>query len=384
MASSFEPDDAARRLAAQATRPPRIVLRGSARARGREYGTHMAERIERSLQAYRLLFETCRIDWQQAVALARPLEVHVARHFPHLLEELHGIAEGCGADYGSLLALNSRTEILPPNYLALATEGLVSESADECTAFATARAGEAVLLAQNWDWVGMQRDALVLIESHPDDGPAHLTVAEAGMLAKIGFNEHGFGVTLNILRSTRDGSQDGVPIHMLLRGLLDCRDLAQARERVAAMQFAGSSNVLMADAGGSIASLEASPAGARFVEADQGRLCHTNHFLDPELAEHEANLASSLSTEVRLRTARACIDAVHDVPTAVSLLSDTSCGLESICRFPDASLPLHARIETVLGVIMDLSDRTMHLSGAQPSESAFEAVLLSDAPDGLQ
>lgn len=338
----------------------------------------MGERIARSLASYRRLFETCGITWSQSVETAHRYERVIGEHFPTLLDELHGVAQGSGVDFGSLLALNCRTEILPPDYLvqAAAEAEAAADMGNECTAFATARGGEPVLLAQNWDWVGLQRDALVLIESHPDEGPAHLTVAEAGMLAKIGLNEHGFGVTLNILRSRLDGSGVGMPIHILLRGLLDCRDLEDARGLCSALTFAGSSNVLMADAGGSIASLEASPAGARFVEADEGRLCHTNHFLNAELAEHESNLAANLSTEARLARARERIDEVRDVASAERVLSDTTNGLNSICRFPDEAVPEHLRIETVLGVVMDLGARTLHLSGAQPSESGFEAVTL--------
>lgn len=356
--------------------PPHVVLRGGPRARGREYGARMAERVNRSLDAYRRLFEVCDIGWAQAVERAAPFEAVIARHFPHLLEELAGLAEGSGTDFGSLLALNSRTEILPPDYLARATAGALREPANECTAFATARAGEGVLLAQNWDWVGLQREALVLVEARPDDGPAYVTVTEGGMLAKIGLNEHGFGVTLNILRSRLDGSQVGMPVHMLLRGLLDCRDLAHAREIVAALRFAGSSNILMADASGAIASLEASPAGARFLEPEAGRLCHTNHFLAADLAVHEANLAGNLSTQPRLDTARDRVDDVHGVQDAIGLLSDTSNGLESVCRYPDTSVPEHVRIETVVGVVMELSERRMHVSGAQPDVSAFETVSL--------
>ncbi|MEZ5658898.1 MAG: C45 family peptidase [Burkholderiaceae bacterium] len=369
-------DPGQRLLARQAVHAPRLVLRGSASARGRQYGEQMGERIGRSLAAYRELFEACGIGWARAIAMAQPFEAEIDRHFPKLLEELQGVAAGSGVDVGSLLALNSRTEILPANYLELATDGMVAEAANECTSFATARTGEPVLLAQNWDWVGLQRDALVVIEAHPDDGPAYLTVAEAGMLAKIGLNAHGLGVTLNILRSHLDGSQVGLPVHMLLRGLLECRDLSDARERVASMRFASSSNVMMADASGAIASLEVSPAGVRFLEPAQGRLCHTNHFLDAGLAQHEANLAGNLSTGPRLDTARSRIDEVHDVASAASLLSDTSDGLTSVCRFPDSTLPAHVRIETVLAVIMDLSTRTLHYSAAQPSDSDLASLTL--------
>ena len=81
------------------------------------------------------------------------------------------------------------------------------------------------------------------------------------MLAKIGLNDAGFALGLNILRSPRDGAQPGVPVHVLLRHLLDrCASLADLRERLArlatSLGFAAASNVPCADAAGHAASFE--------------------------------------------------------------------------------------------------------------------------------
>ena len=47
------------------------------------------------------------------------------------------------------------------------------------------------------------------------------TFTEAGLLAKTGLNDAGLGVTLNFLASDADGGLDGMPIHLLLRMLLE-------------------------------------------------------------------------------------------------------------------------------------------------------------------
>ena len=49
------------------------------------------------------------------------------------------------------------------------------------------------------------------------------------MLAKAGMNSHGFGVCLNILRSEHDGQQLGIPVHILLRHLLNQPSVAKVR-----------------------------------------------------------------------------------------------------------------------------------------------------------
>ncbi|MGH1359806.1 MAG: C45 family autoproteolytic acyltransferase/hydrolase [Burkholderiaceae bacterium] len=366
--------------------PPQIKLTGSAEDRGRVYGQSAQARIERSLRNYKSMFESVDLPWDEAVKRAAPFEEIIGRTFPVIVDELHGVAAGCGVDFGALLALNCRTELLPANYLALVSRPEGQRPADggqinECTSFAVADGEANVLLAQNWDWVGAQRESLVMLDQRPASGPAHLTVAEAGMMAKIGFNEHGLGVTLNILRSHEDGRQPGMPVHALLRGLLDCTSLDEALELGLSLQYCGSSNVLLADAGGAIASLECSPRGAvalrPSVSGQRASLCHTNHFCDPELALIDASVAGNLSTTERLEKALQEIHTVHDVATAGILLSDTSAGLTSICRFPDPAAAPAARVETVVSTIMDLTARELHISAAQPSVTPYVRVALS-------
>lgn len=373
--------------------PPRIALSGNAADRGRRYGQQAQARIRQSIVNYQSMFSAVDLPWDEAVARAAPFEEVIGRVFPVIIDELHGVAQGSGIDFPSLLALNCRTELLPSNYLALVSRPGGKPAPDggqlnECTSFAVADGQANVLLAQNWDWLGVQRDCLVMLDQHPESGPAHLTVAEAGMMAKIGFNEHGLGVTLNILRSHEDGSQSGMPVHALLRGLLDCPDLNTALDLALSLQYCGSSNVLIADAGGAIASLECSPRGAVAlrpeVTGQRATLCHTNHFRDPELATIDASVAGNLSTTERLDKALERIDSVTDVKSAGTLLSDTSAGLTSICRFPDPDAAPAARVETVVSTIMDLTARQMHISAAQPSITPYEtvALTLSELTDG--
>jgi isopenicillin-N N-acyltransferase-like protein len=99
------------------------------------------------------------------------------------------------------------------------------------------------LLAQSWDWLGAQRAVLVLMRVTESDGSTCLMLTEAGMLIEIGLNSHGFGVCLNILRSTDDGTRPGVPVHVLLRALLKRRSVGEAIAFASKLQFGASSIV---------------------------------------------------------------------------------------------------------------------------------------------
>ena len=368
---------------------PRIELAGGARARGRRYGEAAGQQIAVSVSCYGEMFAVCGMNWQQVAERARPFEAVIERAFPSALEEISGIAEGSGVPFSTLLALNARTELLPPDYRArvAALAGaapLAGGAINECTSFAVAPtasprqgtgAGDGVWLAQNWDWLGGQRAALVLLAVTPSQGPRYLTVTEAGMLAKIGCNRHGLGVTLNILRSFDDGQQPGMPVHILLRALLSCESVAQALEFARAQpHYTSSSNVLMADAGGAIASLECSPRGLRELRPVAGKLWHTNHFIDPEQAGYDANLAGNTSTIARYGAADELLGsdlAPMSLAAATRVLSDERAGFDSICRFPDPAVPRAARIETVASVVMNLTKRELWLSSAQPSLGGF-------------
>jgi isopenicillin-N N-acyltransferase-like protein len=354
---------------------PVVDVSGGAFERGRMHGEAARGRVERSLANYARLFEFNGMPWTEAQRHAVPFRDVIGSFDALLLEEIEGIARGAGRSEGEILALNARTELLPSQYLTGKDDG-------ECTAIAVCPAASSTggtLLAQNWDWVGSQRESLVLLRVPESDTPACLTLTEAGILAKIGLNARGFGVCLNILRSTVDGERPGVPVHVLLRALLKCSSTHDAILLASKLAFGSSSNVLCADASGDSASLEVSPKGLRVVRGDGATLCHTNHFLDPEAAAWQAALLTSISTVPRLERAReiAASRSRHGIEDVKRLLRDESAGLLSICRKPDASLPPEARIESVASVIMELARGVMHVAPDVPSRAEYRPVALS-------
>lgn len=364
-----------------ASTPRHIRVKGSAQERGQQYGEQASDLIGKSLATYRSMFEICDISWQDAINKASLCRDAVEQRFPMLLNELEGVASGSRQDLDSIFTLNCRTEILPPNYLSLVTSLPADKLPDgghisECTTVAFAQPNNPMWLAQTWDWVGLQRQAMVVLESHPDNGPSHITVAEAGMPAKIGFNEHGFGITLNILRSIDDGASPGIPVHLFLRALLDCPDVEAAKELTDSLTFTGSSNIMIADVKNSISSIELSPNAVRFLKPTDNTLCHTNHFLDEDLTGQDAGLTGNISTESRLLRAQRSVSSMRTIEDIHSLLGNTDDDIASVCRYPDKSLPLEGQIETVVGVAMNLTEKVLWVTAAQPAEHEFKAFTL--------
>jgi len=357
---------------------PVIELTGAPFERGRMHGELARSRVERSLANYQRLFAYCGLGWDEAQRRGEAHRERIGAFDAALLEEIEGIARGCGRKREEILALNSRTEILPATYLR-------GGDKSECTAIAVNPAASSTggtLLAQNWDWLGGQREALVLLRVREHEGPAYLALTEAGMLSKIGLNAAGFGVCLNILSSIHDGKKAGLPVHVLLRALLRCASVQDAIKLAAKLDFTGSSNVLCADRGGEAASLELSPKGCRVVRGDGATLCHTNHFLDGDARAWQSPLADFLSSEPRLACAQrhAASRRKHGIEDLKRLLRDETLGLQSICRKPDASLPEEGRIESVASVIMELARGVMHIAPDIPTRTEYRPVALAGEP----
>ncbi len=114
------------------------------------------------------------------------------------------------------------------------------------------------------------------------------TLTEYGVLAKIGVNDAGLGVMLNMLHHDADAQpageeRIGFPVHVLLRTLLeDCASVAEARDLVGSLSFSASSAVTVVDRGGDAASLETFPEGVGEVKPEAGLLVRTNHFVSAE------------------------------------------------------------------------------------------------------
>ena len=176
----------------------------------------------------------------------------------------------------ALLAVNARTEVL------------AGAGPTECSVV-----GAGGLLAQNWDWHPELSESTVIWIVETGSG-WFVTLSEAGMLAKIGLNDAGLGVCLNLLRSSEDGGHDGTPIHILLRQVLaTCRSVDEAVALLASTKVTASSAVTVAQPG-DVATVELSPGGANVLRGSVG--AHTNHFLEPPqarprhdgLREHDA------------------------------------------------------------------------------------------------
>src|SRR3954451_3552940 len=137
--------------------------------RGEAFGRALAPQVQHTVAVYRRMFAETGAQMPDTIAIPEPYRT-----------EIEAIAKGADVDPHDLFAVNARTEILA--------------GADECSVI-----GAGGLLAQNWDWHPDLSDSTVVWIVEMPDGRWFATLTEAGILAKIGLNDAGLGVCLNIL-----------------------------------------------------------------------------------------------------------------------------------------------------------------------------------------
>jgi isopenicillin-N N-acyltransferase-like protein len=264
--------------------------------------------------------------------------------WPDLLDEVEGIAAGAQVPAEVLLAVQARTELL---------------GGAECSLVGRLEDGRCVV-AQNWDW---HPDVVPLVWTvEQPDGRWFATLTEAGMLGKIGLSSAGLCFGLNFLRCSLDGGGGRVPLHVLLRLLLDRSDgLEDAVRLLVASPVSASSCVTVGSDGGLLAA-ELSPAGCRLVPPSDGRLLHTNHFLAGPPAGEDLEAAEEPST----------FDRLAELQRSGSLTSHSG----PVCRHASADDPWPDRRATLACVVMEPGVPRLRIADGPPCETPLREVPL--------
>jgi isopenicillin-N N-acyltransferase-like protein len=307
-------------------------------------------------------------SWRDVVEHAMQYEEPVASTFPHLLDEVAGIAEGAGLAYGDVLALNTRTEVMN---LSFARRAL------ECSAFAAQGAATVdghVLIGENWDWLTQTTDTVVVLET-----PTLTSVVEAGLLAKTGVGAGGVALVTNALVSDADRGEPGLPYHVLLRAALDAASLEEVIELLVRGPRASSANYLVADPAGA-ANVETAPGGleqAWITRPEAGLLVHTNHYVCETTGLRDVGLDLGPHTVSRRNRLTRMLEDGHgrlDIEHVQDALRDHEHRPRSVCRHVEEELhPLEATA-TVASVVYDVTAREAWVTDGPPCSASFRPL----------
>jgi len=326
---------------------PELEISGSADDLGYQHGHELARQIEDTIEFYARLFAR---KQQDIFAMAKHFQRVIGGFKPEYTTEIEALAAAAQINPSWIYALNARSEIL--NALAL-----------ECTAVFFQRTR---LLGQNWDWSQDMERLVRLVTLKPASGPVIKMLTEPGIIGKIGMNSEGLGVCLNILSCSKP--TNGVPIHILLRAILESSNLAEACRWVEHAGSGRASNIMLAADNGECHDIEFA-GDEQFKLAQQPVQLHTNHYIGGQVATGGLQLESSLSRFQKAEALAARLKE-YDLDEMKGLLLDQSAGESSICSYYHDH-ELLGNCGTVCTLIMDLRNRQIYLKRGNNMGSSF-------------
>lgn len=351
--------------------PEHVSTQRDPHRRGVEFGRALQGAVRHAVLSYERLFDAVHGLAPSTVAsIGTRIGERLAVALPAAVAEIDGIARGAGVDFGQVMAINARTELL------------AGAGVPECSVIGVSaeRSGEGVLLAQNWDWHPDAARSLVLWTVPTPTGGWLTTLTEAGMLAKMGLNSHGLAVAINLLVSSADTMElAGTPIHVVLRALLEhCGDMAQAEALLTDNAYSASTAISVALAGepDGLRTFEVSPNGVNAISARRGVLLHTNHFLGPTGDAVDVTRRDWPDTIARLAEAERLAGRAEriDPETVKSLLRSHDAGRLAVCCHDPANPRYADRQETLASIVIHVGGGYLEVAHGPPCEAPYARV----------
>ena len=240
---------------------------------------------------------------------------------------------------------------------------------DDCTAVIVpdGRADGAGFLAQTWDMHASATDYVIILRTHPTDGPTTINFTTTGALGQLGMNDVGVCVGINDLISN-DG-QIGVTWPFVVRRALQQTTADEAVDIVLAAPLAGGHNYHLFDWAGHGYSIEAMPSARPVTTLGDIPIVRTNHTLAPETTRLQGPKPRGLmeGSHRRRDTAQRLLD--HSPLTAADMMALTR-EPGDICRAPQP--PFH--FETSGAAVMRPATGVLWAAWGQPSHNEFEKI----------
>jgi isopenicillin-N N-acyltransferase like protein len=284
---------------------------------------------------------------------------------------MKAIANAANVSFEDILVLNCRSEF-----------SLAGAVCDGCSAIAykNPETGKQ-LLAQNWDWHPNQLDNVIILDITNIDGSRIVTITEAGIVGKVGFNGDCVGVTLNGIKTTQVSLNfDMLPIHIALRYVvLESPSASEAINQVMRIGIASTAHFLIADSV-SAYGVEVSPIGNGVIPADQdGFVLHTNHWqTEPQIVDSAHWLPDTIHRLNRMEALKPQVKTSEDV---WAVLGDEDGASGCICR-KAPGVDVNAELETLFGVVMDLEVGAAEFVHGRPTKFNQRILLPKTGPLG--
>lgn len=354
---------------------PLFEARGAPVELGRQHGEQAAAQVRGFLDFLAHGLRLSREQLQERALQFRPL---FARHCPHLLDEVAGLAAGAGITEAEALAVQLRGELGPLSGLSTNDGG--------CTTFVIGPRGTTTgepLIGQTSDNPAELMDYGYVLRVVPEGRPRFVMWTFGGMLGYHGVNEHGVSHFANALGGGPEW-KFALSHYPIKRMIFERRTVAEVLALMRDVPVCSNGNYVLCDNQGAIADVELTSDGPHLLEDDgAGSLAHSNHYLC-DAHSCDANFAKSLPDSFsrldRMRSLIASRFGRIDVATMREFLSDHASYPVGICRHPhcgpdEPMLPASGR--TVAALIAEPAHGRLHVTRGNPCENAFTTYSLA-------
>ena len=336
---------------------PLITVSGTNEEIGRQLGTILKDRIHLTLDFYKGVFNRSE---EEIFKYAKMFRTSIKSFNADYATEIETLAETVEVDPLWIYALNARSEIM-------------NKFQNECTA---SYFKSTTLLGQNWDWAKELEDLVVIVRIKQPNKPDILQMTEPGIVGKIGLNSEGLGVCLNFLHIP-NYDPSGVPTHVLLRGVLDCKTIEEAKNLVQTHSKGRTSNFIVGDSHGKYFDVEFAGDDQYILNEEVELYLHTNHYLGKRINPDTEEFSSSYR---RYERASEILKNLKnpELEEFKRLLRDQKNKKLPICRpYVKPKNKLLKTAGTVCSIIMDLKEKSIHITRGNPFENPFEEIQLN-------
>ena len=310
---------------------PVIQIHGTHRELGLAVGHRLRARIQHVAEETSRVLSSRGVTRQSLRDAQGPYVEHVADHFPRLLDELRGLAEGAGVPFEVLFWLNAGGMRTP---LAAGRSEPAATEPDGCTSVAS-RGPNRVVVGHNEDAHPQCIDDLFLIDATLTTGGAgksgrFLGLCYAYTLAGCAASMNGDGLIVLVDSLQDPDPQEGVPCDFLTRAVIEQPSIEAAIDCLESAPRNGAAGLLLAQAEKLI---HVEMTSKRLVVSDlceAGSYAHTNHFVSSELVGKCPTPAAE--SVARLERANELAEAGMDVDRMKRLLGDRTGTDHDVCR----------------------------------------------------
>ena len=349
-----------------------IRIKGSHREMGQQIGEECREKIQHHINNAHLLidasFSTLELTWNGAQTQARKYMPFAQERYPHYVDEMMGLAEGARVPFDDVAVVN-----------ALEAVTIDALHLSKCTSMAVngdRTANGHVLVAHNEDWLPEDEPDVYLIHATPKEEPPYLAMTYGALLPNIGFNACGIAQCCDSVYP--DDSRIGIPRVLVSRAVLAKKSPGEAIRETLIPRRAAGYNHLIAHESGEMYNVEVSARRFAVLYAQDGYLVHTNHFLDPNMQAIEDEPDELVGTRVRyFRVSRLLAQTrKHMIGTIQNIQRDHINYPNSICNHAEEDMDPLDREKTVNAMIIDLTERAMHIAWGNPCANPYHTYYL--------